>query len=120
MHTTQIAAFTRMLAEGRDNALLRFGLGQALLADGQPAAAIEHLRAAVTHDPNYSAAYKLLGRALVEDGNRDAARDVFGTGIAVAEQRGDVQAAREMKVFLKRLDKLDASAPPPTGPPTTE
>ncbi|GLS06122.1 TPR repeat-containing protein [Chitiniphilus shinanonensis] len=105
MHTTQIAALTRLLEQGRDNALLRFGLGQALLADGQGAAAVEHLRAAIVHDPRYSAAYKLLGKALAEQGERDAARRTFQQGIDVAEARGDVQTAREMKVFLKRLDK---------------
>ncbi|HSC79276.1 MAG TPA: tetratricopeptide repeat protein [Chitinolyticbacter sp.] len=102
-HTRQIDAFNTMLARGQDNALLRFGLGQALLADGQAADAIVHLRAAIAHDAKYSAAYKLLGKALAAMGDTAAAADAYRDGIAVAEARGDIQAAREMKVFLKRL-----------------
>lgn len=93
-----------MLARGGESALLRFSLGNAQLAD-DPAAAATHLRRAVELDPDYSAAWKLLGRALVQDGQAEAAREAWTRGIAVAEARGDVQAAKEMRVFLKRLDK---------------
>jgi len=34
-----------------------------------------------------------------------AAIDAYQNGIRVAEERGDKQAAREMAVFLKRLQK---------------
>jgi hypothetical protein len=33
------------------------------------------------------------------------ARDAYLSGIGAAEQKGDVQAAKEMKVFLKRAEK---------------
>ncbi len=92
-----------LLAAGQDTALLRFGLGQAYLNDGQAAAAITHLREAVRHDPQYSAAWKLLGRALVENHEPAAAAEAYRAGIEAAEGRGDKQAAREMRVFLKRL-----------------
>lgn len=92
-----------MLAQGQDNLLLRFGLGQALLKDGQPQQAIEHLLAAVAFDPEHSAAWKLLGKAYAETEQPEQAREAYQKGIAVAETRGDVQAAKEMKVFLKRL-----------------
>ncbi|WP_035056105.1 tetratricopeptide repeat protein [Andreprevotia chitinilytica] len=104
MHDRQIAAFLAMLAKGQDNALLRFGLGQALLADGKAAEAVPHLRAAVAHDGNYSAAWKLLGKALAERGDKEGAREAYSAGIAVAEARGDIQALKEMRVFLRRLD----------------
>ena len=54
-----------ILERGRDDALLRYGLGSAYLADGVFGKAAEHLRAAVAHDSNYSAAWKLLGKACV-------------------------------------------------------
>ena len=34
-----------------------------------------------------------------------AAAKAYAQGIAVAEARGDVQAAKEMRVFLRRLEK---------------
>ena len=97
--------FEKMLAAGQDNTLLRFGLGQAYLNEGQADRAIEHLRAALGHDQDYSAAWKLLGKALAEEGEIEAAMEAYEKGIAAAEQKGDIQAAKEMKVFLKRLHK---------------
>ena len=93
----------RMLASGQDNALLRFGLGQAYLKEGNLDAAVEHLRAAVAHDEGYSAAWKLLGKALADGGADEEAIDAYEQGIHIAEDKGDMQAAKEMQVFLKRL-----------------
>ncbi len=94
-----------MLARGPDTALLRYGLGGEYLKTGQPDKAIEHLRKAVTLDPKYSAAWKLLGKALADAGRTDEAIKVYADGIRAAEAKGDKQAAREMAVFLKRLQK---------------
>lgn len=100
-----IEQFERMLASGQDNALLRFGLGNAYLKIGHPARAVEHLRAALAQDSRYSAAWKALGKALTETDQIDEAIKAYKEGIRVAEDKGDIQAAREMQVFLKRLGK---------------
>ena len=104
-----IERFEGLLAGGKDNALLRFTLGGEYLKAADNAKAVEHLRAAVGHDADYSAAWKLLGKALAECGRTDEAREAYLRGIAAAEAHGDKQAAREMGVFLKRLDR------PPAG-----
>ena len=96
----------KMLAAGRDNALLRFSLGNEFSKLSQFEQAATHLQQAVTFDPNYSAAWKLLGKALNESGQLPAALGAYRSGIAVAEQRGDKQAAKEMAVFAKRIEKL--------------
>lgn len=92
-----------MLARGQDSALLRYGLGGEYLKAGAPEKAVEHLRQAVTLDPTYSAAWKLLGKALADTGRTDEAITAYEDGIRVAEEMGDKQTAREMAVFLKRL-----------------
>lgn len=92
-----------MLAAGKDSPLLRFSLGELHLKEERPAEAAAHLRAAVEQDPEYSAAWKLYGKALAARGDAEAAARAFDTGIAVAEKRGDKQAAKEMRVFRKRL-----------------
>jgi len=94
-----------LLAKGQDNALLRFGLANEYLKIGRPEIAIGHLRKAVAHDPKYSAAWKRLGKALAETGRTADAIEAYQEGIRVAEEKGDVQAAKEMRVFLKRLQK---------------
>jgi Tfp pilus assembly protein PilF len=100
-----IENFEAMLAQGRDNALLRYSLGNEYLKLGDTEKAAEHLRRAVEHDPKYSAAWKLLGRALTDAARLDEALAAYRQGIAVAEARGDVQAAKEMGVFARRITK---------------
>jgi Tfp pilus assembly protein PilF len=93
----------KLLEKGQDSAMLRFGLGSAYLKQGDAAEAARHLAKAVELDPGYSAAWKLYGKAVAESGDSERALEVYRQGIAVAEQRGDMQAIREMQVFLKRL-----------------
>ena len=95
----------KMLARGVDNPLLRFGLGKGYLDQGNTALAAEHLRRCVEQDPKYSAAWKLLGKALEAQGKHDAAREAWTQGVEAARAHGDKQAEKEMTVFLKRLDK---------------
>jgi Tfp pilus assembly protein PilF len=95
----------RLLAAGKDGALLRFSLGSEYLKRNDPAAAAAHLRKAVELDPKYSAAWKLLGRAYEAAGQFTAAGAAWAEGVGIAEANGDQQAAKEMKVFVKRLEK---------------
>jgi len=94
-----------MLARGQDNALLRFSLGGAYLKSGDYERAVVHLAQAVACDPQYSAAWKLYGKALTETGRFADAMAAFDSGIGVAEAKGDIQAAKEMRVFRKRAEK---------------
>ncbi len=94
-----------MLARGQDNALLRFSLGSAYHKAGDHDRAVIHLAQAVAHDPQYSAAWKLYGRALADAGRLQDALAAFDSGIGVAEGKGDIQAAKEMRVFRKRAEK---------------
>ena len=78
--------FRAMLEGGQDSPLLRFSL-------------------ALRQDPEYSAAWKLYGKALQASDDSVAAIEAYERGIVVAERKGDKQAAKEMTVFLKRLRK---------------
>ena len=89
----------------RDGALLRVSLANALLAQNDAPAAIEQLRAALKFDPDYSAAWKLLGKTLADTGDAPAAIEAYRNGIAAAVKRGDKQAQKEMSVFLRRLER---------------
>src|SRR4030066_327120 len=95
----------KMLAAGQDSALLRYGLGGECLKLQRHADAARHLRKAVELDPGYSAAWKLLGKALTQAGAASDAMQAYRQGIEVAEKKGDKQAAKEMRGFLKRRGK---------------
>lgn len=105
MMTPIIANLERLLGGPRDGALLRYSLGNEWLKAGDPARAVDYLRAAVERDANYSAAWKLLGKALAEKGEHEAAADAYAQGIRIAQAHGDIQAAKEMTVFARRLRK---------------
>ena len=105
-----LESLEKMLAKGVDNSLLRFGLGDACLKDGDAAQAALHLAQATVQQPGYSAAWKLLGKALHQLGRQDEAQAAWTTGVTVAQQQGDLQAVKEMMVFLKRLQKQQQAA----------
>lgn len=105
MNTALIDSLRAQCGGPRDGALLRFSLGNALLSAGDHVAAIDEFRQAVTFDQDYSAAWKLLGKACLAADDKAGAVDAWRRGIAVAQQRGDKQAEKEMTVFLRRIEQ---------------
>jgi len=103
--TDMIDNLEKMLASGKDNALLRYTLGSHYLKAGDARRAVEHLRESVRLDPAYSAAWKVYGKSLAAADDLAGARDAYMAGIQAAGKKGDMQAAREMQVFLKRVQR---------------
>ena len=103
--TPAIQNLERLLGTPRDGALLRYSLGNEYLKLDDAAKAAAYFQAAVERDPQYSAAWKQLGHALLAIGRARAALDAWQRGIQVAERRGDKQAAKEMTVFARRVQK---------------
>jgi tetratricopeptide (TPR) repeat protein len=100
-----ISNLEKLLSQGKESALLRFSLGSEYLKLREIWVAIFHLKRALELDPNYSAAWKLLGMALGDAGILNEALDTYRRGIEVAQRRGDQQAVKEMTVFARRLEK---------------
>jgi predicted Zn-dependent protease len=105
MTSSAIANLQKLIGTPRDGALLRFSLGNEYLKAGDLDAAVVQLRDAVARDAGYSAAWKLLGKALADSGRLADALAAYREGIAVAERKGDKQAAKEMTVFSRRIEK---------------
>ncbi|MEF8792373.1 tetratricopeptide repeat protein [Thiohalorhabdus sp.] len=101
----KLDAFLKMLDSGQDGPLLRYSIGLELLYADRPSEALPHLQECLSQSPDYSAAYKALAQAQDEIGDPEACRETLDTGIDRAEANGDRQAAKEMAVFRKRLDK---------------
>jgi len=105
METERIRQFQELIALEPDDTVLRFGLGELYIEAEDFTAAAEQFAEIVRLDPQYSAAYRYLGQAYTALDRPQAAAEVFQRGIAVAEARGDLQTAKEMGVFLRRLQK---------------
>ena len=102
---SQIDGFKAMLERGQDSEMLRFTLGSAYFKEGEASLAVEHLEKAVAMKPDYSAAWKMLGRALAAADRLTDALTAFDQGLQVAESNGDKQTAKEIAVFRRRAEK---------------
>ena len=84
-----------------------YNLGLINRAEGHYETALKHFEKAIAFDASYSAAWKLLGKARTACADKAGALAAYQQGIEIAQKNGDVQALKEMRVFLKRLEKAD-------------
>ena len=103
--TVALVNFEKMLASGKDSALLRFSIGNEYAKARAWASAAEALAHAVALDPQFTAAWKIYARALMETGRPREALDAYRKGIDVARRKGDRQAEKEMTVFARRIER---------------
>lgn len=108
METPRSEMFRKLLQRDETNPMVLYSLGSELFKEGRHAEARDFLRRAVEHKPDYSVAYRTLGRAHFELGEDAEARRVFEEGRRVAQSNGDLQTVREIDVFQKRLEKRAA------------
>ncbi len=100
-----IANLQKLLGGPRDGALLRYSLGAEYLKAEEFEKAAAYLREAIERDAHQSAAWKLLGKALMHAGHDAEALEAWRRGIEVARARGDKQAEKEMAVFARRIER---------------
>lgn len=101
----RLNALRKLVEMDPDDAMARWGLGRACLETRRWVEAAAAFTKAIELNPEYSAAYRDLGRAQIELERPDDALQTLCRGIAVAEQRGDLQTVREMRVFAKRAKR---------------
>ena len=85
------------------NPLFRFSLGQALLAEGRPAEAVEHLRQAAGSKADWMAPRILLGKALLATGLKDEARTSLEDALRLAVAQGHEEPEAELRGLLASL-----------------
>ena len=100
--------FRKLLERDPNNPLVLYSLGNELFKEGSYPEARDHLRRAVENKPDYSVAYRMLGRTHYELREDAEAREVFAKGREVATQNGDLQTVKEIDVFRRRLEKRAA------------
>jgi predicted Zn-dependent protease len=108
MNASRTEMFRKLLERDPNNPMVLYSLGNELFKEGKYPEARDHLRRAVENKPDYSVAYRLLGRAHYELREDAEAREVFERGREVATENGDLQTVKEIDVFRRRLDKRAA------------
>ena len=105
MNASRSDLFRKLLERDPSNPMVLYSLGNELFKEGHYVEARDRLRLAVENKPDYSVAYRMLGRAHYELRENTEARNVFLRGKEVAKGNGDLQTVKEIDVFLRRLHK---------------
>lgn len=95
--------FLEVLAMDPNDPMVHFGLGQEYMKAGVFPKAIEAFAAAVRCNAHYSAAYRFLGECYEKAQQPLEAKATYEKGIPIAQAQGDLEAAKAMSVFLKRV-----------------
>lgn len=100
-----ITLFSRAIKVTNGNSLAHNNLGNALMADGDPASAIPHFRQALKYHPEYLDAEYNLGNALYENGDIDGAVRQYRKVIRIAPKH--VSARNNLGSILAQQGRLD-------------
>ena len=95
--------FAALVARQPDNELFRFSLAQALLAENQPAEALEHLTACAGRKADWMMPRILLGKALLGLGRRTEAKRWLEEALRLAVAQNHDDPAQELRAMLEEL-----------------
>ena len=107
MNHTRSEMFRELLQKDPENPMVLYSLGNELFKEEKYEEARDLLQRAIENKPDYSVAYRMLGRAYYELREDNEARGVFLKGKEVARGNGDLQTVKEIDVFMRRLEKRE-------------
>lgn len=100
MTQSRIEIFEAMARSQPDDVMVWYGLGSEYFKLEEWAKAANALRRVVEINPDYTAAYQMLGTALVNQGAVAEAREAWTEGIRTAERTGAWKARQHMEGLL--------------------
>jgi predicted Zn-dependent protease len=100
----RVEQLRKLVQAGQGDHLVNYLLGVELNKVHDYAAAAEALERARQLNPRHSATWRHLGDALRLAGRHAEAMAIYREGITVAEETGELQTAKEMGVFLRKLE----------------
>ncbi|MBA2339373.1 MAG: hypothetical protein H0V88_03180 [Pyrinomonadaceae bacterium] len=103
MTQSRIDIFAQMAREQPDDAMISYGLASEYMKMERWNEAAEALRNVLRINKDYTAAYQLLGTALVNLGEREEAERAWTKGVSVAERTGAWKAKQHMEGLLAQL-----------------
>jgi predicted Zn-dependent protease len=107
MSQERIEALRTMAGQQPDQEMIWYGLANEYLKLERWADAAEALRRVVELNADFTAAYQMLGTALMSQGQREEARRVWAEGIEVADRTGAWKARQHMENL--RASSADAT-----------
>ena len=100
MVQSKIETFTAMLAGQPENAMIWYGLASEQYKLEDWAEAAKSLRQVVSLNPDYTAAYQMLGTVLLEMDDLAGAQQAWRDGIEAAGRTGAWKAGQHMQALL--------------------
>ena len=110
MSQARIDAFTAMLKDQPGNEMIWYGLANEYSKLARWPEASEALRNVIRLNPDYTAAYQMLGSALLQLDQAEEARLVLTEGIASAERTGAWKARQHLEGLLAGASAQNAPA----------
>jgi predicted Zn-dependent protease len=100
MAQSRLEIFETMAREQPDDAMVWYGLASEYLKVEKWSEAAAALRHVVRVNPDYTAAYQMLGTALLSGGQTEEARRAWTAGIEAANRTGAWKARQHMEGLL--------------------
>ncbi len=111
MAQSRLEIFETMAREQPDDALIWYGLASEYTKLEKWDEAAEALRNVVRINPDYTAAYQMLGTALLNQGQTEEARVAWTAGIEAANRTGAWKARQHMEGLLAKTKAAEATKP---------
>lgn len=108
MAQSRIDIFAEMVKQQPCDAMIWYGLASEYVKAERWSEATAALRNVVRINPDYTAAYQMLGTALMNEGEKEEARRAWTMGIEVARRTGAWKAQQHMEGLLSGMS---AAAP---------
>ncbi len=103
----RMSQLLEFLKESPDDPFLNYALAQEHVSQGNKEEAKRLMEWLLEKHPDYVATYYHLGKLLEQDGQKEAAMDVYQAGIVVAGKLGEQHARSELQSAKLELEYGD-------------
>ncbi len=110
MAQSRIDIFAEMVKQQPDDAMIWYGLGSEYVKVERWDDAAGALRNVLRINPDYTAAYQMLGTALLNAGRKEEAVSAWTQGIEVARRTGAWKAQQHMEGLLANASAVAPGA----------
>jgi predicted Zn-dependent protease len=103
----RMSQLLEFLKEAPEDPFLNYALAQEHMSAGNREEARRLLEWLLQHHPDYVASYYHLGKLLEKEGQKEAAMEVYETGISIAGKLGEQHARAELQSAKLELEYGD-------------